>query len=79
LETDSNVIDRFQSESDKAILSTRGKSCVGEAFQGTDFYKSLKFASLHKRALDEDVLLSELILPKGSNDKYYRVAVSLFC
>jgi hypothetical protein len=79
LETDSQTVDRFQSESDKVILSTRGKSCIGEAFKGTNLYKSLKFVSLQKKALHEDTLLSELILPKGSNDEYYKVAVFLFC
>ena len=79
METDSKAIDRFQSESDRVILSTRGKSCVGEAFKGSDLYKSLKFVYLDKVALDEDILLSKFILPKGSNEEYYKVSVSLFC
>jgi hypothetical protein len=64
---------------DKVILRTRGESCIGEVFKGTDIYKSLKFACLDNRVLNESVLLSELILPKGSNNEFYKVAVSVLC
>jgi hypothetical protein len=79
LETDSKTIDIFQLEVDKVILSNRGQSCVGDAFKATDFYKSLKFVSLDKKVLDESVVWSEVILPKGSNDEYYKVIIFLGC
>jgi hypothetical protein len=78
VETDSKTIDVFQSELDKAILSVRGKSCIGDALHDTDIYKSLKFVYLDKN-LHEDVHVSEIILPKGSNDGFYKVILSVLC
>ena len=79
VETDSKKIDEIHSEMDKVILSTRGKSCIGESFKGTDIYKSLKLVCFDKKILDEDVVLSEVILPKGSNDGFYKVTISVLC
>lgn len=79
METDSKTIDVFQSELDKAILSIRGKSCIGDGLHNTDIYKSLKFVYLGKKNLHEDVHVSEIILPKGSNDGFYKVILSVLC
>ena len=78
-EIDAKTVNGLHLELDNVILQTRGKSCMGQAFKDTRIYKSVQFSRVAEKNLDDDIFLSELILPKGSNDGYYKVTLSMLC